>query len=120
MSSIKTTLTELVRYYDSNRGVGHTAAMLTGAQNMGECLVVAANQADVAHLWKGPDTSFVVVSLSNLELGDARGHKFPMVLDNHALTELARQSLGEISRLEDKIREMKAVAQAIADVNLYD
>ena len=46
MSDIKTTLIELVRYYNSNRGVGHTAAMLTGAQNMGECLVVAANQAD--------------------------------------------------------------------------
>lgn len=119
MSDIKTTLIELVRYYNSNRGVGHTTAVVAGAENMEDCIVVAANRLDAHRLAAGD--MFTVITLAELEEGDkVRGRECPMVLDNYALTELAHQSLAEIRRLEDKIAEMKAVAQAIADVNLYD
>lgn len=118
MSSIKTTLTELILYYNLNRGVGHTSAVIAGAENVSDCLVVAANIQDLRRLAEGD--MFKVMTLAELGNGKMLGRTCPMVLDNHALTELARQSLLEISRLEDKIREMKAVAQAIADVNLHD
>ena len=118
MSDIKHTLKELVTYYDVNRGVGHTSAVVAGAENLEDCIVVAANQSSAALLSKG--NMFTVMTLAGLENGDARGRRCPMVLDNHAVTELARRSLAEIARLECKIVRMRNAAQAIADTDLYD
>lgn len=118
MSNVKTTLKELVRYFDSTRGIGHTTAVIAGAENVDNCLVIAANIQDVHRLAEGD--LFKVMTLAELGDGKMRGRACPVVLDNHALAELARQSLTEIARLEEKINGMKIVAQAIADINLYD
>lgn len=118
MRDIKTTLQELVRYYDGARGVGHTSAVITGAENVDECVVIAADVQSLRRL--AEPGLFRVMTLSELRDGKMLGRACPMVLDNHALTELARGSLAEISRLEYKIAQMKAVAQSIANVDLYD
>lgn len=118
MRGVRTTLQELLTYYHVNRGAGHTAAVVAGAENLEDCIVVAANQSSAALLSKG--NMFTVVTLAGLENGDTRGRRCPMVLDNHAVIELARQSLAEIARLEAKIAKMRNAAQAIADTSFYD
>jgi len=118
MNSIKTTLQELVQYYDGTRGVGHTSAVIAGAENVEQCMVIASNVESLRRL--AAPGLFKVMTLAELRNGKMRGHDCPMVLDNHALTELARGSLAEISRLEYKIAQMKAVAQSIVNVDLYD
>lgn len=118
MRGVKKTLQELLTYYHVNRGVGHTSAVIAGAENLEDCIVVAANQSSAALLSKG--NMFTVVTLAGLENGDIRGRRCPMVLDNHAVIELARQSLAEIARLEKTIKIMKDAAQIIANVNIHD
>lgn len=115
MSHIKTTLKELLRYYDRNRGVGHTFAALNGAKNTENCIVMTASKRDEERIWNESDCKCALASLNDLKTGALQGHTNPLVFDNFAITELARQSFVEIARLESKIQEMKNAVQAIAD-----
>lgn len=118
MSDIKETLQHLVRYYDTNRGVGHTSAVINGAQNTNGCVVVTAYRGDALQ-YAAQDT-FTMMTLKDLRDDKLLGRRSPLVFDNHAITELVRQSLAEIARLEKTIETMKTAAQIIANVNIHD
>lgn len=93
MSNFIAQLEALFRYFQINRQVGHTTAMLEGAKNV-PCLVLANNQAGKHHL---KITGLKeVVTLPEIEGGRLCGLNRPLLIDNAAMTEILGGALHEI------------------------
>jgi hypothetical protein len=89
-------LDQLLYYFTSRRRVGHTKAMLCGVANTEKITVMVANEVDKRYVWNyAPNAQFVTWEHPNL-----LGKNDPLVLDNHALTNLIQDVLSIIGRLE--------------------
>lgn len=100
--TLRLILKAIVRHLQSTRGVGHTTAMIRGAQNVEEVIVVAENQ-HYADLLQRKLPSADVVSLGGItRMGGVRK---PLVVDNEALLNLLHSALLEIERLDIKLRD---------------
>jgi len=99
----KQTLQNLRNYIESNRRVGHTTAMIRGAQNVDNVLVIAANQHHAAMLHRElPRAEVVAITSPVCMIGKTK----PLVMDNQALWEICGGALAEIERLETRIAEL--------------
>jgi hypothetical protein len=99
----KQILQNLRNYIESNRRVGHTTAMMRGAQNVDNVLVIAANQHQAAMLQRElPRAEVVAITSPVCMVGKSKA----MVMDNHALWEICGGALAEIERLETRIAEI--------------
>jgi hypothetical protein len=93
MSNFIAQLEALFRYFQINRQVGHTTAMLEGAKNV-PCLVLANNQAGKNNL---KITGLKeVVTLPEIEGGRLCGLNRPLLIDNAAMAEILGGALHEI------------------------
>ena len=100
---IKQTLQNLRNYIEFNRRVGHTTAMIRGAQNVDNVLVIAANQHQAAMLQRELPRAEVVAITSPACMIDKTK---PLAMDNQALWEICGGALAEIERLEARIAEL--------------
>jgi hypothetical protein len=99
----KQILQNLRNYIELNRRVGHTTAMMRGAQNVDDVLVLAANQNQAAMLQRElPRAEVVAITNPVCMIGKSKA----MVMDNHALWEICGGALAEIERLETRIAEL--------------
>lgn len=103
----------LATYLESTRRVGHTTAMIDGAKSS-DCIVLARNQTGADFLRALlPDGQIATLSAVEKNLA---GQRKPLLLDNAALHSVLHDALGEITRLERKIDDMKRAARAIAEM----
>jgi hypothetical protein len=73
-------------YWNSNRRVGHTTAMMQGVGQSGGVIVVVADQRQAQDIKKEFGTSAMFVSLGALESPmDLAGRRFALVMDHHAM-----------------------------------
>jgi hypothetical protein len=107
---------ELVAYFDVTRGVGHTTAMLDGADRTENCLVVTHAKAAESLIKRTADQKEEVVTLGEIGQGALRGRNHPLVLDNAATRTLLSGLISTIVVLQknnadmaDRIRLAKTV-----------
>jgi hypothetical protein len=88
------------------RGVGHTYAMLNGAKNTNQgVVVIAATSPEATRLKMQIGDKAVVVSLNNLE--SLRGLRKPVVIEHTALEMLFIEAIREIDRLEFRVNQLQ-------------
>ncbi len=97
-----TNIEELVVYFQSRRGVGHTWAMLHGALASKDCIVVASDkrQQQEFNLEGVPRSRIIPLS----ELSCLHGESAPVVIDHHALVMM----LGDLVRENQELRAHNA------------
>lgn len=105
---------ELLNYFSTNRGAGHTTAMLEGAKNK-DCIVLIASHDSATQL-KEKATSISPISLQEVERGYLSGNDKALVLDNAALQLLLADLVSTIASLRkdkeefnNKIRLAKSI-----------
>ncbi len=97
---VKEKLDRIISYFQRNRGVGHTSAMLHGAASRG-CNIVAHDKyfgRELKQVALQFGSIANIVTLDNLE--SLRGSTLPLVFDNYALESLLTESRMEILKLE--------------------
>lgn len=100
MPSIKEKLKSLAHYFLCNRNVGHTRALLEGANNVPDTIFLTADrrtQDDIG------DSAPNALPLALHKLDHLRGMNKPLVIDNGALTYLFLAAAEEIERLEEEL-----------------
>ena len=112
----KQQLTLLANYFDLNRQVGHTTAMMNGAKET-DCIIIAHSLAGVNYLKTFQPKGKVVTMMSIYK--ELEDQQKPLLIDNAAISALLKTALGEINRLEGKLErelaDIKKAARAIAD-----
>lgn len=99
MKNVESHLLEIIGYLDLTRQVGHTTAVLEGANN-GKCIVLTHNQKFADHINK--NTPATALSYKSKSL---RGRRTPIVFDNAAIRDLLGDSLNLIEQLKESINE---------------
>lgn len=97
---IEDILAQIIGYYDSTRGVGHTNATLNGFLNTTSNMVVLSKKAINVGMARNRDRIVTLWTLNNL-----KGTKIPLVFDNAVLRELFQSALMRISELK-KVQEI--------------
>jgi hypothetical protein len=92
---IETVLAQIIDYYDSTRGVGHTHSALNGALNTPCNMVVMSKQNSSSRLPLLKNKLITLWMLDNL-----KGSKIPLVFDNSVLRELFQSVLLRIHELK--------------------
>ena len=106
--NIKDTLATLLSYYKATRGCGHTSALIVGAANSPDCIVLvsALEQHGQPALPKIKPARVVPLERANLANG-LIGVRAPMLADNSAMEALLTASLEEIIRLERRVERLQ-------------
>ena len=91
---------ELESFWLGRRGVGHTTAMVKGANNSKEgTIVVGATLNILKGLQSSGDLEGCrLMSLGQIANGSLRGHEAPLVLDHHALRVLLQGLINELEK----------------------
>jgi hypothetical protein len=95
-------LLALADYWQRNRQVGHTTAMVAGAGNVDPVIVVCANEHNKMALEAVLDKSSATSKPRMMALGELdriRGLTAPLVVDHHALVALIGGVHEEMGRL---------------------
>ena len=101
--NIKSILSGLAAYLHASRRVGHTTAMIRGAQNTENVVVLAHTHSYASQLQKlVPGAK--VVSMHSIE--SLRGRHSPLVVDNSALWDICQSASDEIERMESSLRRL--------------
>ena len=82
--------------------MGHTTAMLRGANNVDGCCILVDSHRMGEYL-KKQSPNIIPVTLDSHDL---RGRKSPLLLDNGVIGSLLSESINEINRLESKVAEL--------------
>lgn len=103
----------IIRYFQANRGCGHTKAVTHGAIGA-KANIVVETEAELDTALRGVHGD-KLVSLSEIEAGEldkdaVRG--FPLVFDNGAVTGLLLGLLSEIDALKHKLAETQKAKKA--------
>lgn len=98
MITIKALLQDYLAYYQINRGAGHTQAVLKGAVNTGNTLLVCASRQS-AEILNGEVDTVILFDSDKL-----RGFTRPLVWDNYALVTMFSMALTEINALDRRAR----------------
>lgn len=108
--NIKKKLEELLIYYHSTRGKGHSTLVKNGVENSpsGEFFVLVHKMDCPVFDSFHPNEK---ISLHNLE--KLRGHTKPLAIDNAALMELFSESLMRIEALEEQNKKLEERNQTI-------
>jgi hypothetical protein len=107
--NIVDTIHELIRYYDTTRGVGHTCALMEGVGGNDadpRPVLVGLNQNDCRRL-KRDAPCCDCVSIHEVENHGLIGRSQPLVIDNGAMYLLLRQVAHEIGMLEAELEKVK-------------
>lgn len=88
-------------YYTSRRGVGHTFAMIHGARDQDNCIVVAHDHKYASDL-KRQLHGHTVIALSDIPQA-LHGKNDPLVLDHWALVALIDGIFKDIARLQEEM-----------------
>lgn len=91
---------ELLQYFSTVRGAGHTTTMLQGVS--ADSLILTHNAAWADELSKKTDAT--CIPMSGIIDGKLRGHNKPLVLDNAATIELLNMLVSELAILESKLK----------------
>jgi len=103
MNNIKETLATLLSYYTATKGCGHTAAMLSGAVNSPDCLVLVSGRPSLPKIH-----ATRIVTLERPDLANGLiGVRAPLLLDNSAAKMLIADSLTEIERLARRCERLQ-------------
>ena len=90
----------LADYWDSNRQAGHTSAMMLGARNVPDVVVVVAMQAArQAVLGVGCDRSAgppAIRTETPATLNRLSGQHAPLVVDHYAMSRMIREAVDEM------------------------
>lgn len=114
---IKHILSGLAAYLHSSRRVGHTTAMIRGAENTEAVTVLAHTQAYATQLQR-LIPSAKVISMHGID--DLIGRKSPLVVDNSALWDICESALAEIKQAETSMSILaKANAQLVDENNQH-
>jgi len=103
---------EIIEFFETNKGVGHTKALTDGAARTKANFIVAT-EAEAGTRLRGVSGKRLI-SLAEIEAGQLRephARGFPMVIDNGAVTALLGSLLDEIDRLRKRGSAMKAAAK---------
>lgn len=100
----KKILEQIVRHLESNRGAGHTTAMIRGAQNVDRAIVLTDTEESARSI------KIIAPALNTVAMTHPHALtalKCPLILDNSALSLLCESALFEIVRLERKIAQLE-------------
>lgn len=101
---IQKTLEELLQYYQTTRAVGHTYAMINGAKNTDNVLVLVHSQKYASEIKaKYPKAEFT----GFLNLEGLRGKRKPLLIDNGAMCAILQNALIEIRELQKQNKDLK-------------
>lgn len=92
---------ELIRFYQSNRGTGHTNASVKGVENTTNSVLLVANEAQKRNTGLPPHKQ---ISLNGREI-KMGGRRMAVVVDNFALQEMFNGVLSTLSHLEEDIKK---------------
>ena len=110
--NIRTQLQALLQYYVTNRQVGHTTAMLRGANNS-KCIVLVSREHNYHRLMelqrkRKKGKKYNAITLDGVQNNGLRGHREPILFDNEALYVLFDAAHRRILDLERKIETIKS------------
>ena len=106
---IREKLLEILQYYSSTRGCGHTSKASSILSKLPDSIVIVGNYVH-ANLFYGINRDRVV-TLSNLE--KLRGRNVPIVFDNGALIDLFSKSQARIGQLEIENAKLRGRLEGI-------
>lgn len=102
---IKETIREILKYYDTQRQVGHTTAMIEGVKNSPKAIVLVNNMQHAGHVQAVAGKPLNIITTERMNL---MGRNDPLVLDNFTTTEILRKALVCIVDLEVEVRGLKS------------
>jgi len=109
MNEISEKLITLRNYFMSNRRVGHSCAMLKGAEQK-DCIVIVGHMEQGKRQFSSLPPDRIFVSIHNLD--SLRGLQKPMVFDNYALEILFSEASVEIAGLRAEVKRWRDSAKA--------
>lgn len=111
MSNIKDTLRSIASYYEVNRQVGHTTAVVSGAINTKDTVIIAHNHQSAKDLEKkhstyGTDGKSIAISSFDSQM---RGRRVPITFDNATIHFLCLDALREIENVEGRNNRLAVI-----------
>lgn len=94
----------ILEYYYANKAVGHTNAMLNGARNTEDVLVMAATHRQTEYFGIPKDRS---VTLQTVHDGKLKGFHKPLLIDHHTVWLILNGLMEDIDKLEAKVKELE-------------
>lgn len=106
------TLHSIARFFIANRAQGHTTAMLNGARNTKDALVLTHDMRHAQTLARNnPTIDFTAIDHIALI-----GHRRPVLIDNAAILTICEQAATTIERNQAEIERLETeLAQATRD-----
>ncbi len=112
MMNIKEKLQAILSYYQVNRKVGHTQAMIRGTQNVDNVIILTEGTRTQ---WKNdPAARNKYVDINSFNGNELRGHKLPLVIEHTAIESLFSEALNKIAELEHIISHISAESGNLA------
>ena len=109
----------ILGYYVTGRGSGHTDAMIDGARNSGDVLVVVANHECVDYI-KHELPNARVISYDADVGRHLAGHHLPLLFDNFAIIRMLSELLDEIRLSKERADELAEILDSFsASVNRW-
>lgn len=125
---------EILAYYEATRQVGHTTAVIHGAQEI-DSIVVSHSEhwkSDLEKYVQGdaknfrgepmviqkrdPSTPPTVITLADIEHGRLKGCNKPLVFDNAAIFSLLGEAVHALKQKNEKIKELNDKLDRIAGI----
>jgi hypothetical protein len=95
---IKEKINSILNYYTLTRRIGHTDAILKGANNVSSIILTSNYKSGKSINKLSPNS----ITLGLEQIDKLRGYKKPLLLDNDAVYSLLKECLEEINKLENK------------------
>ncbi len=115
MNSVQHTIREILTYLKVNRNIGHTTAVIRGAQNVDKAILVCANEIHANTMKKRCPASIETVGLGAVENYALRGKSRPLVFDNHTIASLLRMCSNKIEQLQAQVNASQQTRQQLLD-----
>lgn len=117
MSDVKQILGGIIRFFERSRQVGHTTAMIKGAENTEDVIIVCPYHLSTENMRRlAPRAGTRVLREFARPVTDSK----PTVFDNFAILELCKAALKEILELGARVIVLtRDVNKAKADADFY-
>ncbi len=111
----KEKLQELLAYYNTNRRVGHTELLWSGA-NAAHCLIVSMDDKVYQSITKNRGPFTQGITLDSLDL--IKGKNWPIAWDNSGIVAMLTMCYREIDILESKLKGTTPEAETSKDAEI--
>ena len=112
-------LRQIWEYYHQNRQVGHTTAMIDGA-NKTPCILIVADNQQRKYLMRSVQPHVKMVTVTEAKMGKLKGTKMPLLIEHYALTGMFDELLSLMAKHTQEAYKKGYIAGGVHEIVRHD